>query len=268
MNLDHKELWFFRGARALLLAALLGASAHAFAIDAAPPGIDVVIIDETQHGWDKGVLSRYGIASRASRINKGAHAEALRVALGDSNVRMRLAVPTACPKAATRDACASVRTIKDVDLPNVIDATKGSTLLVLWPEAAYFPQQQLYLAYIDVDVLQKGKAVPGPFYVGYRDWKCGNDCVQAAFEASAKELAAMVRYVLELGPPAQTVSVPAAWQSKPLVTSASKWANKCATDVKHNRIVREYGERFWLNDPAERTLLSAAWRGCNIFETS
>ena len=32
-----------------------------------------------------------------------------------------------------------------------------------------------------------------------------------------------------------------------------------------NRVVREYGERFWLNDPSERTLLSAAWRGCNIF---
>jgi hypothetical protein len=32
--------------------------------------------------------------------------------------------------------------------------------------------------------------------------------------------------------------------------------------------VNEYGERFWLNDPSERTLLSTAWRGCNIFETS
>jgi hypothetical protein len=29
--------------------------------------------------------------------------------------------------------------------------------------------------------------------------------------------------------------------------------------------VREYGERFWLNDPSGRTLTSAAWRGCNIF---
>jgi hypothetical protein len=268
MNLDQRESRCRRGARALLLAALLGASANALAIDPAPPGINVVIIDETQRGWDKGVLSRYGIASRASRINKGAHAEALRQALGDPNVRMRLAVPTACPNAGTRDVCASVRLIKDVDLPSVVDETKGSTLLVLWPEAAYFPQQQLYLAYIDVDVLLKGKVVPGPFYVGYRDWKCGNDCVQAAFEASAKELAAMVRYVLELGSAAQTSSVPAAWQSKPLVTSVSKWANKCATGVDHNRVVREYGERFWLNDPSERTLLSTAWRGCNIFETS
>ena len=268
MSLVHREPRCGRGARTLLLAALLGASINAFAIDAAPAGIDVVIIDETQRGWDKGVLSRYGIASRASRINKGAHAEALRLALGDPNVRMRLAVPTACPRAGTRDVCASVRIVKDMDLPTVIDETKGSTLLVLWPEAAYFPQQQLYLAYIDVDVLQKGKIVPGPFYVGYREWKCGKDCVQAAFEASAKELAAMVRYVLELGPAAQTLSVPAAWQSKPLLTSVSKWANKCATDVDHYRVVREYGERFWLNDPKERTLLSTAWRGCNIFETS
>jgi hypothetical protein len=252
----------------LLLAALLGAGAHAFALDTAPAGISVVIIDETQRGWDKGVLDRYGIASRASRINKGAHAEALRQALGDPNIRMRLAVPTACPHAGTRDACASVRLIKDVDLPNVVDEAKGSALLVLWPEAAYFPQQQLYVAYLDVDVLQKGKVVPGPFYVGYRDWKCGSDCVQAAFEASAKELAAMVRYVIELGPAAQTLSVPAAWKSKPTVRGVAKWANKCATDVGNHHVVREYGERFWLNDPAERTLLSAAWRGCNIFEPS
>lgn len=252
----------------LLSAALLVAGAHAFALDAAPAGINVVIVDETQRGWDKGVLDRYGIASRASRINKGAHAEALRQALGDQNVRMRLAVPTACPAAGIRDPCASVRVIKDVELPNVIDQTKGSTLLVLWPEAAYFPQERLYLAYLDVDVLQKGKVVPGPFYVGYREWKCGNDCVQAAFEASAKELAAMVRYVLELGPAAQTLSVPATWQSKPTVRNVAKWANKCASDVSDNRVVREYGERFWLNDPKERTLLSTAWRGCNIFETS
>jgi hypothetical protein len=268
MNVDYEQPRHRRGARVLLLAALLGVSAHAFAIDAAPAGMNVIIIDETQRGWDKGVLSRYGIASRASRINKGAHAEALRQALGDQNVRTRLAVPTACPSASTRDVCASVRVIKDVDLPNVVDEAKGSTLLVLWPEAAYFPRDQLYLAYIDVDVLQKGKVVPGPFYVGYRDWKCGNDCVQAAFEASAKELAAMVRYVLELGPSAQTLSVPAAWQNKPLVTNVAKWANKCATEFSHHRLVHEYGERFWLNDPAERTLLSTAWRGCNIFEAS
>jgi len=265
MSLDHREPRSLCGAHALLLSALLGASAHTFALDAAPESINVVIIDETQHGWDKGVLSRYGIASRASRINKGAHAEALRQALGDQNVRTRLAVPTACPKAGTRDACASVRLIKDVDLPDVIAETKGGTLLVLWPEAAYFPQEQVYLAYIDVDVLQRGKLVPGPFYVGYRDWKCGRDCVPAAFEASAKELASMIRYVVDLGPSAQTLSVPAAWQGKPVVTSVAKWANTCATDFNHNRVVREYGERFWLNDPAERTLLSAAWRGCNIF---
>ena len=255
--MNHREL--------LLFAALLGAGAHAFALDSAPPGINVIIIDETRRGWDKSVLDRYGIASRASRINRGAHAEALREALGDQNVRMRLAVPTACPTAGTRDACASVRRVKDVDLPDVIDDARQSTLLVLWPEAAYFPQQQLYVAYVDVDVLQKGKALPGSFYVGYRDWKCGDDCVQAAFEASAKELAAMIRYVIDLGPAAQTLSVPAAWQSKPLVTNVGKWANKCATDVNDNRVVREYGERFWLNEPAERTLLSAAWRGCNIF---
>ena len=265
MRFDHTEPRHRRGVRALLLTALLGASGHALAVDAAPPPINVVIIDETSRGWDKGVLSRYGIASRGSRINKGAHAEALRQALGDHNIRMRLAVPTACPSAGTRDACANARHIKDVDLPNVISETSNGTLLVLWPEAAYFPQDQFYLAYIDVDVLQKGKPVPGPFYVGYRDWKCGKDCVQAAFEASAKELASMIRYVIDLGPSAQTLSVPAEWQSKPVVTSVAKWTNTCATDFNRNRVVHEYGERFWLNDPAERTLLSAAWHGCNVF---
>ena len=266
MNLAHMRPRYRRAVRAMLLAALLGASAHALAIDAAPTGINVVIIDETRRGWDKGVLDRYGIASRASRINKGAHAEALRQALGDQNVRLRLAIPTGCPRASTHDVCASVRLIKDIDLPDVIGETKGSTVLVLWPEAAYFPQEKIYVAYIDVDVLQNGKVVPGPFYLGYRDWKCGDDCVQAAFEASAKELAAMVRYVLELGPAAQSLAVPAEWQSKPLVTSVSKWANTCATDANRLRVVREYGERLWLNEPAERTLLSVAWRGCNIFE--
>ena len=122
----------------------------------------------------------------------------------------------------------------------------------------------MYAAYLDVDVLEKGKAVPGPFYVGYRDWKCDADCVNTAFEASAKELAAMVRYVLEMGPAAQTRSVPATWHNKPVVANASKWSNACATDFGDHRVVREYGERLWLNDPGERTLVSVAWRGCNI----
>lgn len=248
----------------LLMAALLGMSAHASVPDAAPRGINVVIIDETERGLDRGVLDRRGIASRASRLNRGPHATALRDVLGDSNVRMRLAVPTACPAAGTRDPCASVRLIKDIDLPAVIDETRGSTLLVLWPEAAYFAEQRLYVAYLDVDVFEKGKVVPGPFYVGYRDWKCDAECVSTAFEASAKELAAMVRYVLEMGPAAQTRSVPATWQSKPVLASASKWLNACATDVGNHRVVREYGERFWLNEPGRRTLVSVAWRGCNI----
>jgi hypothetical protein len=248
----------------LLMAALLGMSAHAFAEDAALPKINVVVVDETERGIEKGVLDRYGIASRSSRLNRGPHAEALRETLGGANVRMQLVVPTACPAAGTRDACASVRRVKDVDLPNVISETRNSTLLVLWPEAAYFPQQKMYAAYLDVDVLEKGKAVSAPFYVGYRDWKCDADCVITAFEASAKELATMIRYLLEMGPAAQTQSVPASWQSKPAVASTSKWSNVCATEFGNHRVVREYGERLWLSDPRERTLLSVAWRGCNI----
>jgi hypothetical protein len=248
----------------LLMAALLGMGAHAFAENAAPPTINVVVIDETERGIAKGVLDRYGLASHSSRLNRGPHAQALRETLGDANVLMRLVVPTACPAAGTRDACASVRRIKDVDLPDAIRETRNSTLLVLWPEAAYFPQQKMYAAYLDVDVLEKGKAVSAPFYVGYRDWKCDADCVTTAFEASAKELAAMVRYVLEMGPAAQTRSVPASWQSKPAVASTAKWSNVCATDFGNHRVVREYGERLWLNAPDERTLVSVAWRGCNI----
>ena len=260
------EARYLHCARALLAVALLGAGAHALALDAAPPAaLNVLIIDETERGWDKGVLYRHGIASRASNINKGPHAAALRKLLGDENVRMRLAIPTGCPASGTREACASVRQIADVDLPDAIADTKGSTLLILWPEAAYFPDEQLYLAYLDVDVLQKGKVVPGTFYLGYRDWECDATCVPAAFEASAKELAAMVRYMLELGPAAQTRSIPSAWLSKPVVTSVDKWANSCAKQFNKDRLVREYGERFWLNAPSSRTLTSAAWGGCNIF---
>jgi hypothetical protein len=254
-----------RCARALLTIALLGAGAHAFAAETAPPPLNVVVIDETNRGWEKGVLARYGIASRASAINHGPHAEALRKLLPDENVRMRLATPTGCPNLSVRDTCANVRRIPDVELPNVISESKNSTLLILWPEAAYFPQEQLYLAYVDVDVLHKGKLVPGTFYLGYRDWACDAGCVPTAFEASAKELAAMVRYMLDLGPDAQTLTTPAAWRTKPVVTSMNKWANTCATKLSNERVVREYGERFWLNDPSGRTLTSAAWRGCNIF---
>jgi hypothetical protein len=248
----------------LLMAALLGMSAHAFAEDAASQGFNVVVIEETDRGADRGVLTRYGISSRVSPLSRGPHAAALREALGDANVRMRLVVPTGCPAASTRDACASVRRIKDVDLPDVIRETRNSTLLVLWPEAAYFPQEQRYVAYLDVDVLEKGKAAAEPFYLGYRDGKCDADCVATAFEASAKELAAMVRYVLQMGPAAQTRWAPATWQSKPAVASVPKWANTCATDVHAYHVVREYGERLWVNEPGERKLLSVAWRGCNI----
>jgi hypothetical protein len=259
--MNHRD--YSRWARAVFAAALLGAGAHAFAQDAAP--VNVVIIDETERGWDKGVLDRQGIASRSSNINRGSHAEALRQALGDENVRLRLATPTGCPTLSTREACASVRKIKDVELPGVIAENKHSTLLIVWPEAAYFPAEELYLAYLDVDVLKNGKVVPGTFYVGYRDWECDVNCVPTAFEASAKELAAMVRYMLDLGPAAQSKAIPAAWLSKPAVSSIDKWANTCASKMNKDRLVREYGERFWLNDPNSRTLVSTAWRGCNIF---
>jgi hypothetical protein len=254
-----------RAARMLAAVALLGASAQAFALDSPSPGLNVVIIDETRRGWDKGVLDRHGVASRVSTLNKGDHADALREILRDQNVRMRLAMPTGCPSASTRDACASVRLIKDVDLPAAIADAKGSTLLVLWPEAAYFPEEKLYISYVDVDIIEKGKARPGPFYLGYRDWECSAECVPTAFEASAKEIAAMVRYLIEF-PTSQKRAVPASWQSKPLVTGVDKWANSCATKLEDNRVVREYGERFWLSDPKTRTLTSTAWRGCNIFD--
>jgi hypothetical protein len=253
--------WLFvRAARALLALALLGAGAHAFALDPAAPSIDVLIIDETRRGWDRGILDRHGIASRVSSINKGQHAEALHKLLRDPNVRMRLAMPTGCPNLSTRDACASVRRIKDMDLPAAIAEAKGSTLLVLWPEAAYYPDEQLYVAYVDVDVIENGKARPGPFYLGYQDWECNAECVPSAFEASAKELSAMVRYMLE------SRAVPATWQTQPVVTTVGKWGNTCAKKFADNRVVREYGERFWLASPKTRTLTSAAWRGCNIFD--
>ncbi|HKU12917.1 MAG TPA: hypothetical protein VJQ52_00905 [Steroidobacteraceae bacterium] len=255
---------YSRPLRALLMLALLGATLRAFAVDTAPAALNIVVIDETRRGWDKGVLSRYGIASRASTINHGPQAEALRKTLRDEEVRVRLTLPTGCPEGSTRDPCASVRHIADVQLPDVIRETRGSTLVVLWPEAGYIPNEKLYVAYFDVDVLQNGKALPGAFYLGYRDWQCDESCVPAAFEASAKELAAMVRYLLELGPAARTASL-SAWGSKPQASNVDKWANTCAGTLNTGHVVREYGERFWLGDPRERRLVSAAWRGCNIF---
>jgi len=50
MRFDHTEPRHRRGVRALLLTALLGANEHALAVDAAPPPINVVIIDETSRG--------------------------------------------------------------------------------------------------------------------------------------------------------------------------------------------------------------------------
>jgi hypothetical protein len=266
--MNHSQSNLSKCARALLVVALLGAGSHALADAApapAPAPIDVVIIDETDKGYDRAILYKRGIASRASAFNKGPHADALYKALGDENVRVRLAAPTGCPTQGTLEPCANVRRIKDVELPAAIAAAKGGTLLILWPEAAYFKGEQLFLAYLDVDVIQKGKVVPGTFYVGYRDWECDEHCVPTAFEASAKELSAMVRYMLELGPVAQSKAVPAPWLSKPLVTSVDKWANSCATKLNKDRVVREYGERFWLNDPSSRTLTSGDWGGCNIF---
>lgn len=250
----------WRAARALVAVGLLGAAAHALALDAAAPSINVLIIDETKRGWDKGVLDRHGIASRVSAINQSEHADALREVLRDQNIRMRLATPTGCPNLSTRDACASVRRIKDVDLPAAIAAAKGGKLLVLWPEAAYFAQEQLYLAYVDVDVIENGKTQGGPFYLGYHDWECTQECVPSAFEASAKEISAMVRYMLETG------AAVASWQTKPVVTTVDKWTNTCAKKFQDNRVVREYGERFWLASPKTKTLTSTAWRGCNIFD--
>jgi hypothetical protein len=262
----HHQSLSLRCIRAVLTIVLLGAGAHALALDSARPApLNVVIVDQTERGEKRAVLYRLGIATRASNFNKGAHAQALRQILGEEHPEGRLAIPTACPNAGTHDACANVRRIPDVDLPGVIAETKDSTLLIVWPEAAYFPQEELYLAYLDVDVLKNGKVVPGTFYVGYRDWECDVDCVPSAFQASAKELAAMVRYMLDLGPAAQSKSSPADWRSKPVVTSVGKWANTCATRYNKDRVVREYGQRFWLNDPSNRTLTSTAWVGCNIF---
>jgi hypothetical protein len=122
----------------------------------------------------------------------------------------------------------------------------------------------MYAAYLDVDVLEKGKVVAAPFYLGYRDDECDAACVATAFEASAKELAAMVRYIVEMGPATHPQRAPAAWQTQPAVAAVSKWANDCSTDLGSYHVVREYGERLWVNEPGERKLLSVAWRGCNI----
>jgi hypothetical protein len=234
---------------------------------AAQAPLSVIVIAETKRGWDDGVLSQHGLAAHSSSLNKGPMGAALRTALHDENPLARMVVPTACPSAATREACPNIQFIRDVDLDAAIDQAKTSTIVVLWPEAGYSEKEQLYMAYFDVDVLERGRLRTGSFYLGYREWHCGADCVAAAYEASAKELAAMVRFVLAMEPGSRTNAPPAAWQGKPLVKDVHQWANSCATDLRDNRVIREYGERFWLNEPGARSLLSAAWRGCNVFES-
>jgi hypothetical protein len=262
--MNHPQFQHWRCARALFAVILLGTGAHALADTAAPAPLKVVIVDLTERGERWNTLYRLGIAARASNFDRRAQ-DAFHKIVDEDHAEARLAIPTGCPDAGPYDECASVRRIPDIDLPKAIAEANGSTLLVLWPEAAYFTQDQLFVAYVDVDIIKNGKVVPGTFYVGYRDWQCDEHCVPTAFEASAKELSAMVRYMLDLGPAGQTQSVPAAWKSKPVVTSVDKWANTCATEFKKERVVREYGQRFWLNDPANRTLTSTAWVGCNIF---
>jgi hypothetical protein len=68
--MKHSQSNSGKCARALFAVALLGTGVHAFAADPTPGApINVVIIDETDKGYDRAILYKHGIASRASAFN-------------------------------------------------------------------------------------------------------------------------------------------------------------------------------------------------------
>ena len=165
--------------------------------------------------------------------------------------------------------CPAVRAIDDVNLPAAIAAAKPAQIILLRPDTGYWAEERAFMAAFVADVLAEDGRRVNTFTIIYRDWHCDALCVQTSYAAAARELATMFRYMLEVDIGYRTNAAPTAWRDKTLVKEFPQWANRCVADTHEDRIVRQYGERLWVNPSAfgSITLVSLSWRGCNVTES-
>jgi hypothetical protein len=233
---------------------------------AAPPVL--LVLNQTRAGQQRNVLRSLGIRGYQATSNLRELEDNLRRALDRKDIYGPLLTPTMCPGARIQDACPGVRGIDDVNLRDAIAAAQPSPVVLIRPDTAYFEKGQAFMAAFVVDVLDAHGARVNTFTIIYRDWHCDVPCVQTSYAAAARELAAMFRYMLDVDIGYRTNAVPEAWRDNGRVKDFAQWSNRCVKNAKNDRIVRQYGERLWLNPPVfdEVTLLSLSWRGCNILE--
>lgn len=238
------------------------ATANAPNAEPAPPFV-LLVINQTFRGERENVLGSLGIPRYRGWSTLKKLERDLQRAIGRSDLYGSLLAPTVCPGTTVQDACSAVRMIDDVQLPEAIAALKPSRIVLIRPTTGYWKLSRHFFADLQVHVLDQDGQRVKTFSVGYIDWHCDVFCVETSYAAGARELAAMFRYMLDVDIGYRS-DVPA-WRNNPRLKGFAQWSNRCADTSEYDRIVRRYGERLWLNQ-AGLTLVSLAWRGCNIFE--
>lgn len=246
---------------------LLGAAECAGAATKPPQPLEIIVVVETKAGRNNHALHELGLKQVWYFTGAAESSIALGKVLGRESYLAQVLVPAACPGAGTRDGCEHLRVRKDVDLEQALAETPAPMALIVLPQAGYDEEHRLYYASLQVNVVGEDVETTRYFQLSYREWHCDRDCVEATYEASAKELAAMIRYMLGVEFGYRVKEWPEAWQDKPRLKGIAKWANECEPDLDNMRVIREYGERFWLSSRAGRFLRSAAWGGCNVFDS-
>ena len=251
-----------------LLAALALSLPVAVAARAAEPPV-VLVLNQTREGAQRGTLASLGLKQYEASKNLRKLEQNLRRALDQQDIYGPLLAPTMCPGARVQDTCPAVRAIDDVNLPAAIAAAKPAQIIMLRPDTGYWAEERAFMAAFVADVLAEDGRRVNTFTIIYRDSHCDALCVQTSYAAAARELATMFRYMLEVDIGYRTNAAPTAWRDKTLVKEFPQWANRCVADTHEDRIVRQYGERLWVNPSAfgSITLVSLSWRGCNVTES-
>lgn len=252
----------------LVMTALLLAGDQTAGAQPAPSALEVIMPVETVKGRRQRILPRdwEHLAGRTDEADR----KALESALGRKEVLAPLLASVACPAGTPPKACTPVRILRDINIESALAASTAPGVLLVWPRVGYVPEKRVYFARFHVDYhLPGGREPAKSFRVQYVEWNCGSDCVEAAFAASQTELAAMVRYMIDIEFSSNSRQAPPSWKGKPQLKKVAQWANQCvsrAERVENYRVVREHGERFWIGAPNRNVLASVPWRGCSTFD--
>jgi len=262
-----RHLMGWRSIRPLSSLCLAALSLGAGAVATAAAPVDVILVVDTEPGAEQGVVREYGLDTFVYGAGSAERLANLQQALGAEEVVIPLVMRLACPAGTRREECYNFQATLDVDFGDALANVTAPTLIVVRPEVGYWSKERAYYARYWVDLFHDQPLTRvRSFRVGYFDWNCDVDCLRAAQEAAARELADMVSYMRGLE--FDDWGLPPSWEKLPKVRDFDQWSNDCPYGPAGARVVREGARRFWLGRKQgryEASLDSLAWTGCNSY---